>query len=104
MDDKRPQPPQPAPPRSAPAKLAARQQREAAALRANLRKRKDQARSREAPKQERTVSDPARGRMPPDAFIAWAMKHPEASHYELVAGEVGAIARECSVHALTKAR
>ncbi|MGA8198291.1 MAG: hypothetical protein WB902_33565 [Acetobacteraceae bacterium] len=52
MDDKRPQPPQPAPPRSAPAKLAARQQREAAALRANLRKRKDQARSREAPKQE----------------------------------------------------
>jgi Uma2 family endonuclease len=42
--------------------------------------------------------------MTSDAFIAWAMKQPEASHYELVAGEVGAIARECSVHALTKAR
>jgi hypothetical protein len=33
-------------------KLATRQQREAAALRANLRKRKDQARAREKPKQE----------------------------------------------------
>ena len=50
------------------------------------------------------MSEPARGRMTSDAFIAWAMKQPEASHYELVAGEVGAIARECSVHALTKAR
>jgi len=35
-----------------PDKLAARQEREAAALRANLRKRKDQARAREKPKQE----------------------------------------------------
>ncbi len=35
-----------------PGKLAARQEREAAALRANLRKRKDQARAREKPKQE----------------------------------------------------
>jgi hypothetical protein len=43
---------QPATPRPAPGKLAARQEREAAALRANLRKRKDQARAREAPKQE----------------------------------------------------
>ena len=32
-----------------PGKLAARQEREAAALRANLRKRKDQARAREKP-------------------------------------------------------
>jgi hypothetical protein len=32
-------------------KLAARQKREAEALRANLRKRKDQARAREKPKQ-----------------------------------------------------
>ncbi|HTI82969.1 MAG TPA: hypothetical protein VL614_21145 [Acetobacteraceae bacterium] len=35
-----------------PAKLAARREREAEALRANLRKRKDQARAREKPKQE----------------------------------------------------
>ena len=33
-------------------KLAARRKREAEALRANLRKRKDQARAREQPKQE----------------------------------------------------
>jgi hypothetical protein len=33
-------------------KLAARRKREAEALRANLRKRKDQARAREKPKQE----------------------------------------------------
>jgi hypothetical protein len=33
-------------------KLAARKKREADALRANLRKRKDQARAREKPKQE----------------------------------------------------
>jgi hypothetical protein len=39
-------------PRPTPAKLTARQEREAAALRANLRKRKDQARAREKPKQE----------------------------------------------------
>jgi hypothetical protein len=35
-----------------PGKLAARREREAEALRANLRKRKDQARAREKPKQE----------------------------------------------------
>ena len=35
-----------------PAKLAARREREAEALRANLRKRKDQARAREKPQQE----------------------------------------------------
>jgi hypothetical protein len=38
--------------RPAPGKLAARLEREAAALRANLRKRKEQARAREAPKQD----------------------------------------------------
>ena len=43
-------PPSPAPPK--PDKLAERQAREAEALRANLRKRKDQARAREKPKQE----------------------------------------------------
>ena len=42
------QPPQK--PEAVSPKLAARQEREAAALRANLRKRKDQARAREAPK------------------------------------------------------
>jgi hypothetical protein len=35
-----------------PGKLAERREREAEALRANLRKRKDQARAREKPKQE----------------------------------------------------
>ena len=46
----------PPPPRDKPAsptaKLAARRKREAEALRANLRKRKDHARAREKPKQE----------------------------------------------------
>jgi len=45
-------PPAGSPPAAQPAKLAARQQREAEALRANLRKRKDQMRAREMPKQE----------------------------------------------------
>jgi hypothetical protein len=51
MDSQRP-PSRPPTPRKPGGKLAARQQREADALRANLRKRKDQARAREAPKQE----------------------------------------------------
>jgi hypothetical protein len=42
----------PPPQKPANAKLAARHEREAKALRANLRKRKDQARAREKPKQE----------------------------------------------------
>jgi len=46
----------PPPPRTKPvaisSKLAARQKREANALRTNLRKRKDQARARQKPKQE----------------------------------------------------
>ncbi len=33
-------------------------------------------------------------RMSGDEFIAWAMEQPEGKHYELVAGEVVAIARE----------
>jgi hypothetical protein len=49
LKDKPPAPP--SKPASSP-KLTARQEREAAALRANLRKRKDQARAREKPKQE----------------------------------------------------
>jgi Uma2 family endonuclease len=50
------------------------------------------------------VSDPVRRRMTSDAFIAWAMEQPETSHYELVAGEVVAMAPERSAHALTKAQ
>jgi len=38
--------------RPTPGKLVARQEREAVALRANLRKRKEQARARDKPKQE----------------------------------------------------
>jgi Uma2 family endonuclease len=40
--------------------------------------------------------------MTSDEFIAWAMEQPEASHYELVGGEVVAMAPERSAHALTK--
>jgi len=42
----------PASPAAKPDRLAVRRQREAAALRANLRRRKDQARAREKPSQE----------------------------------------------------
>ena len=45
-------PPRAAPPRPADGRQAARQEREVAALRANLRKRKEQARAREKARQE----------------------------------------------------
>jgi Uma2 family endonuclease len=48
------------------------------------------------------VSDPARKRMTSDEFIAWAMQ--QDGRYELVAGEVVAMAPERSAHALTKFR
>ncbi len=48
-DPARPPAPRDRPPRAAPADLEARRAREAAALRANLRKRKDQTRARQAP-------------------------------------------------------
>ena len=48
------------------------------------------------------MSERARERMTSDEFIAWAMEQPETSHYELVDGEVVAMAPERSVHALTK--
>jgi Uma2 family endonuclease len=48
------------------------------------------------------VSEPAHKRMTSDEFIAWAMEQPETSRYELVAGEVVAMAPERSVHSLTK--
>jgi hypothetical protein len=52
MESDRTPPRQPAATRPAGGKLATRQEREAAALRANLRKRKEQARAREKPRQE----------------------------------------------------
>jgi Uma2 family endonuclease len=41
-------------------------------------------------------------RMTADEFIAWAMEQPETEHYELVAGEVVAMAPERAVHARAK--
>jgi Uma2 family endonuclease len=43
-------------------------------------------------------------RMTADEFIAWAMEQPEGRHYELVAGEVVAMAPERAVHGRTKLR
>ncbi len=40
--------------------------------------------------------------MTADEFIDWAMAQPEGQRYELVAGEVVAMAPERSAHALTK--
>ncbi len=43
-------------------------------------------------------------RMTGDEFIAWAMEQPEGKHYELVAGEVVAMAPERAVHGRMKGR
>ncbi len=43
-------------------------------------------------------------RMTVEEFIPWAMARPETEHYELVAGEMVAMAPERSVHARTKFR
>ena len=40
--------------------------------------------------------------MTADEFIAWAMARPKGERYELVAGEIVAMAPERSAHALTK--
>src|SRR6185312_1016908 len=48
------------------------------------------------------MTEPARVRMTSDEFIAWAMERPRGERYELVAGEVVAMAPERSAHALTK--
>ncbi len=48
------------------------------------------------------MSHAARKRMTADEFIAWAMARPEGEHYELVAGEVVAMAPERSAHGLVK--
>lgn len=45
-----------------------------------------------------------RSRMTATEFIDWASTRPERDHYELIAGEVVAMAPERSGHALTKAR
>lgn len=48
------------------------------------------------------MTEPARARMSSDEFIAWAMDQPRGERYELVAGEIVAMAPERSAHALTK--
>ena len=52
----------------------------------------------------KTVSATAPARMTADEFIAWAMEQPEGEHYELVAGEVVAMAPERAVHGRMKGR
>lgn len=48
------------------------------------------------------MSDRAPARMTSDEFIAWAMQQPETEHYELVAGQVVAMAPERAAHSRTK--
>jgi Uma2 family endonuclease len=50
------------------------------------------------------MSNPARARMTSDEFIAWAMEQPETERYELVAGEIFAMAPERATHVRTKYR
>src|ERR1700693_5885857 len=50
------------------------------------------------------MSAPAPARMTADEFIAWAMEQPEHEHYELVTGEIVAMAPERAVHARLKFR
>lgn len=45
---------------------------------------------------------PARRRMTADEFLAWAMAQPEGARYELVAGEVVAMAPERAAHGRAK--
>ena len=49
------------------------------------------------------MSDPAHRAMTSDRFIAWAMDQPQG-RYELVAGEIVAMAPERSIHSITKGR
>lgn len=48
------------------------------------------------------MSEQVLARMTSDEFIAWAMERPKGERYELVSGEVVAMAPERSLHALTK--
>lgn len=50
------------------------------------------------------MSELVRPRMSSSEFIAWAMERPPGERYELVAGEVVAMAPERSSHALIKGR
>ena len=50
------------------------------------------------------MSASALPRMTADEFIAWAMQQPETAHYELVAGEVVAMAPERLAHVRAKMR
>jgi Uma2 family endonuclease len=50
------------------------------------------------------VSGIARKRMTADEFIAWALEQPEGKRYELVAGEVVAMAPERAAHGRAKGR
>ncbi|MGH7156105.1 MAG: Uma2 family endonuclease [Acetobacteraceae bacterium] len=50
------------------------------------------------------MTDPARSRMTSDEFIAWAMQRDDGRRYELVAGEVVAMAPERAAHARAKLR
>ncbi len=50
------------------------------------------------------MSATAPTRMTADEFIAWAMEQPEGQHYELVAGEVFAMAPERAAHGRMKGR
>jgi Uma2 family endonuclease len=50
------------------------------------------------------MSTSATTRMTGDEFIAWAMQQPEGKRYELVAGEVVAMAPERVAHGRTKGR
>jgi Uma2 family endonuclease len=52
----------------------------------------------------RAMSDPVRKKMTADEFIPWAMTRPEGEHYELVGGEIVAMAPERSAHGLVKVR
>lgn len=50
------------------------------------------------------MSATAPTRMTADEFIAWAMEQPEGQHYELVAGELFAMAPERAAHGRMKGR
>ncbi len=50
------------------------------------------------------MTAPAPARMTSDAFIAWAMERPNGERYELVAGEVVAMAPEQAAHGRVKLR
>jgi Uma2 family endonuclease len=50
------------------------------------------------------MSAAAQKRMNADEFLAWAMEQPEGAHYELVAGQVVAMAPERATHGRIKAR